>query len=126
MKRIRRITAIALVGFLAFSAAKPVKSNPALVAPAACATGVGCILVGVAVVGGVVYYVWQNRNERRHYLPIEDPEKEAQEMGGPHDVEPVIAGKASDAKRKCQQLARGRKLKEVRWFQGNRWDCVFY
>ncbi|BAY55288.1 hypothetical protein NIES2135_21110 [Leptolyngbya boryana NIES-2135] len=104
------------------------RSNPALVAPAACATGVGCVLVGVAVVGGLAYYVWQGNNPKsqRHYDRIEDPEEEARYLGGPHETEPVIAGTIKDARRKCEQLARGRRIKEVRWFQGNRWDCVFY
>lgn len=40
-----------------------VEANPAILAPAAfCAgtAGVGCVLIGTALVGGVVYYVWEN------------------------------------------------------------------
>lgn len=104
-------------------------SNPAaLVAPAACATGVGCILIGVAVVGGAAYYVWQSNQKtpRRIYMPIEDPEEESRYLGGPHETEPVIAGTAADARKRCLKLAKGRRLKEVRWSQKNVWDCVFY
>jgi hypothetical protein len=48
------------------------KSNPAvLVAPAACATGVGCILIGTAIVGGALVYVWQNsQTGARYHTPV--------------------------------------------------------
>jgi hypothetical protein len=83
--------------------------------------------VGVAVFGGGAYYVWQNRKtERRHYMAITDPEEEARWMGGPHETEPVIAGTRKAAEERCRKLARGRILKEVRHFQKNIWDCVYY
>ena len=43
-------------------------SNPAIIAPIAfCAgtAGVGCVLVGTAIVGGVIYCVWQNSEGKR-------------------------------------------------------------
>ncbi|MBD2358160.1 hypothetical protein H6G41_26710 [Tolypothrix sp. FACHB-123] len=49
---------------------RPVNANPAVIlAPAAfCAgtAGVGCILIGTAVVGGVIYYVWQTKDGRNY------------------------------------------------------------
>jgi hypothetical protein len=48
---------------------RPVNANPAILAPAAlCAgtAGVGCVLVGVAFVGGTAYYVWRTSNGK-HY-----------------------------------------------------------
>lgn len=130
-KNFKRKMAIATVIAVCATGLQPreTKANPALVAaPAACATGVGCVLVGVAVAGGLAFYVWQSNNPRaqRHYDRIEDPEEEARYLGGPHETEPVIAGRRVDAEKKCRQLARGRRLKEVKHFQGNRWDCVFY
>lgn len=38
---------------------KPAQSNPAALAPALCATGVGCALVGTVVIGGGLYYIWE-------------------------------------------------------------------
>ncbi len=130
-KNSKRKMAIATVIAVCATGLQPreTKANPALVAaPAACATGVGCVLVGVAVAGGLAFYVWQSNNPKaqRHYDRIEDPEEEARYLGGPHETEPVVAGTAKAAMQKCKQLARGRRIKEVRWFQGNRWDCVYY
>ncbi len=51
------------------SFSRPVHANPAILAPAAfCAgtAGIGCVLIGVAVVGGTVYYVWRASNGK-HY-----------------------------------------------------------
>ena len=64
---------------------KPARSNPAALAPALCATGVGCALVGTVVAGGVLYYVWEYGggkkvaadaagNIRRMLVDPEDPE----------------------------------------------------
>ncbi|HTL88238.1 MAG TPA: hypothetical protein VL134_02480, partial [Leptolyngbya sp.] len=60
MKRIQSVIAIGLVGSFAFSTAKPAQSQAQVLAPAVCATGVGCVLIGVATVGGIAYWVWQN------------------------------------------------------------------
>ncbi|AFY51290.1 hypothetical protein Nos7524_5600 (plasmid) [Nostoc sp. PCC 7524] len=49
---------------------RPVNANPAVLAPAAfCAgtAGVGCVLVGVAIVGGTVYYIWQSTRNGKYY-----------------------------------------------------------
>lgn len=81
-KNSKRKMAIATVIAVCATGLQPreTKANPALVAaPAACATGVGCVLVGVAVAGGLAFYVWQSNNPKaqRHYDRIEDPEEEA-------------------------------------------------
>lgn len=57
---------------------------------------------------------------------MQDPEQEAERMGGSQQTEPVVAGTQKNAEKQCKKLAKGRTLKEVRWFQGNNWDCVFY
>lgn len=57
----RKIISAALAGLILATTARPAQSNPAMVAaPALCSTGVGCVFVGVAVIGGISYYVWQN------------------------------------------------------------------
>lgn len=62
----KKFTSLVLVGAIAVSLIpRPSQANPAVLAPAAfCAgtAGVGCVLVGVAVVGGISYYVWQGSN----------------------------------------------------------------
>jgi hypothetical protein len=127
LKTIRRLTAIGLAGSFIIFTTKPAKSNPAvLAAPAICSTGVGCVLIGVAVLGGGAYYVWQSHKGDRVYHHVTDPEEEAKWLGGPHETEPVIAGKREDAEKKCLKLAKGRRFKEVRWSHKNIWDCVFY
>ncbi|MEA5504947.1 hypothetical protein VB735_17910 [Halotia wernerae UHCC 0503] len=48
----------------------PVNADPAILAPVAfCAgtAGIGCVLVGVAVVGGTAYYIWRASNGK-HYV----------------------------------------------------------
>lgn len=57
------------------------KANPALVAaPAVCGTGVGCVLVGTAVVGMGIVYIWKNlktgeRYETRPLTPTPMPSR---------------------------------------------------
>jgi len=57
--------AVAISLTLPFSSfSRPVNANPAVLAPAVlCAgtAGVGCVLVGVGILGGtVIYFVYQN------------------------------------------------------------------
>lgn len=69
MKILRQIAAITLVTSLSVGGVGQVKqaeANPAAIAPAAfCAgtAGVGCVIIGTAVVGGVVYYIWQRSSD---------------------------------------------------------------
>lgn len=124
---LRRTTAIAAAVALTFSTAKPARSQAQLLLPAACATGVGCVLVGTVVVAGIVYYVWQNNQTGQQYrMPIEDPEAEMERMGGQTQSETVTAGTRSRALELCRSLAAGRTLQEVRHFRDNQWECIFY
>lgn len=64
----RKIISVALTGLILVTAACPAQSNPAMVAaPALCSTGVGCVFVGVAVIGGISYYVWENTKTGERY-----------------------------------------------------------
>jgi hypothetical protein len=109
----------------------PVKTqaNPAvLAAPAACATGVGCIVVGVVVIAGISYMVWQNSQTGEEYrMPIRDSEEESQSMGSPQ-TETVIAGTRARAEQLCRELAeqRGLTMQEVSHHVDNQWNCVMY
>jgi hypothetical protein len=82
--------------------AKKAEANPAVIAaPALCSTGVGCIFVGIAVIGGISYYVWQNQSTGvRHYDKIEDPEE--------HDQWGIYYAKS---KWHCSKLAAGREYR---------------
>ncbi|MBD1995213.1 hypothetical protein H6G00_01035 [Leptolyngbya sp. FACHB-541] len=126
---IKRISSVALIATLTFSA-MPAKANPALVAaPAICATGIGCILIGTAIIGGVAYYVWQNsQTGEQYHMPIEDPEETAQEWD-----EPIIARDPEEANRECQararqygvELSRVQPPRQVRRGQNQQYRCWF-
>ena len=110
---------IAVIATATSFCVKPSEANPAILAPVAlCAgtAGVGCILIGTALIGGGIYYIWQMSDGRRvaadatgsvfktEYL--EDPEEENQET--------VIALNAKSwqaAKRVCAWHFYGQKLK---------------
>lgn len=72
-----RLTAISIV-VTTIGYPTPAKSNPtAIIAPALCSTGVGCLFLGVVAVGGISYYLWQhNSSGQQFYVPIYDPEPE--------------------------------------------------
>ncbi|MCF4967163.1 hypothetical protein [Nostoc sp. CMAA1605] len=68
----RQIVAIGTSLVLSTTALPPrlVSANPAVLAPAAlCAgtAGVGCVLIGVAIVGGTVYYIWRSTRNGKYY-----------------------------------------------------------
>jgi hypothetical protein len=52
---------------LAMSIPQKANSNPAILAPAICAgtAGIGCVVIGVATIGGILYYVWENTKGSR-------------------------------------------------------------
>ncbi|MGG6265026.1 hypothetical protein ACQ4M3_03030 [Leptolyngbya sp. AN03gr2] len=88
---------------------KKADANPAVAAPLLCSTGVGCIFVGVATIGGIVYYVWQNQATGvRHYDNLEDPED--------HDEWGIFSAKSEWH---CHRLAAGRD----HWFDHTRKQC---
>lgn len=62
----RRLILVGLSTLFVAGSTPKVKANPAIfpAAPAICATGVGCVLLGTVVVGGSVAYVWQNGGQR--------------------------------------------------------------
>lgn len=96
----RRRVAIALTISLCSVAVRPTQANsqPALIAPALCSTGVGCVLVGVATIGGIAYWVWQNQKTgERFYQHTEEPEE--------HDQWGVYFAKSAWH---CRRLAAGR------------------
>ena len=129
MTDFKQFAPVALIAMLAFPAT-PARANPALVAaPAICATGVGCILVGTVVVAGVAYYVWQNSQTGEEYrLPIEDPEETAQEWD-----EPIVARDPEEADRECRAraaqygvgLSRVQQPNRVRRGQNQQYRCWF-
>ncbi len=76
IKKFRRRIALALLPAVLITL-KPTeaRSNPAIIAPAACATGVGCIAVGIVFIGTVGYLVWQSQSTgKMYYDVIEEPE----------------------------------------------------
>ncbi len=72
----QRLLAVVLVGCFTATNVRPARAQAELLLPAACATGVGCLIVGVVVIAGVTYYVFQHQQTRRkYYLAIDDPEE---------------------------------------------------
>ncbi|MBW4643079.1 MAG: hypothetical protein KME23_08810 [Goleter apudmare HA4340-LM2] len=69
MKILQQITVgVALTSLCLSASVKPSQANPAILAPVAlCAgtAGVGCILVGTALIGGGIYYIWQISDGQR-------------------------------------------------------------
>jgi len=68
-KPILRLTAVVSISLLAnIAIPKPARSNPAAaLAPAVCATGLGCVVVGTIIIGGVLYYVYVHRSTGQQY-----------------------------------------------------------
>ncbi|WP_062288805.1 hypothetical protein [Nostoc piscinale] len=69
----RKFTSLVLVSAISISclSPRPSQANPAVLAPAAfCAgtAGVGCVLIGVATVGGIGYYFWSHRKGKKTYV----------------------------------------------------------
>ena len=68
LKRFTSAIIAASICFAPMAGIQRANSNPAIIAPLAfCAgtAGVGCVLVGTAIVGGTLYYVWQNSEGKR-------------------------------------------------------------
>ncbi|MGG6264184.1 hypothetical protein ACQ4M3_01105 [Leptolyngbya sp. AN03gr2] len=128
IRKIQQITAVVLVGSIAITATpRPAKAQVQILAPALCSTGVGCIFVGVAVVGGIAYYVWQGRSTgKQHYLKIEDPGN----IEGQRETHAVATRSACrEMEKRFQQQGRRVTLSEI-LDSGNprdplRFVCVF-
>jgi hypothetical protein len=135
LKRIQRITAIAVTAsLLVVTAPKPVRSQVQFLAPAACATGVGCVLIGVVTAVGVGYFLWQDADdgeEHRIQLPssthIEDAEEEIEAMGNnTSSGRVVVATSASAAQSACERWAGYRRTGMPQSLGNNRWRCQYY
>jgi hypothetical protein len=117
----------------------PGKANPAVLAPAAlCAgsAGIGCVLVGVGVVGStVVYFIYQNRQGKKtRVMPdgrvfksqyLEDPE-EVEELGTWED--PLNTANYPTASKICNGIAKrlGAQLVDIkRHHATGKFSCVF-
>ena len=125
----RRIALVSIAAICAVTLQpKEARSQAQLLAPALCSTGVGCILVGVATVGGIAYWVWQSRDTgKQHYLKIEDPEEEAAAMGNnAQEGRTIIARNASHAHSRCSKWAAGRRVATPRNLGNGRWKCRYY
>jgi hypothetical protein len=130
----RKVLAVMLAGSFAIGTpVRPAQSNPAGLAPALCATGAGCVLVGTVVIAGGLYYVWEFQGGKKLAADaagnvlrmLQDPEREMERMADPQS-ETVIAGTRKKATERCRAIAKGRTLQEVRHYLGNQWECVFY
>jgi hypothetical protein len=111
IRKFRRITVFVLIGSLAIATtSRPAKAQVQVLAPALCSTGVGCALIGVAVVGGIAYYVWQSRDTgKQHYVKIEDP------GNIPGQQETHYAASAEGCQKMRQRFKNeGRKLRLIR------------
>lgn len=133
MKILRRIVAASLAASFCVSVnPKPSQANPVILAPAAiCAgtAGIGCILIGTALIGGGIYYIWQRSDGkgrvaadasgnifRSEYL--QDPEEEEPQ-------ETVISLNAKSwqaAQRECAWHFYGQKFKVYQ--RKGRWYCT--
>jgi hypothetical protein len=126
----RKPLSILLSASLLLGSIPKASANPALVAPAACATGVGCFVVGTIIVGGAIAYVWQNGGQKlvatasgkvlRILIDPEDPEgsMSVPENGG------FFADNLRDANKRC--IRRGFRAAEARLYPsgGTYYVCV--
>jgi hypothetical protein len=101
---------------LALSIPQRANSSPAILAPAICAgtAGIGCVVIGVATVGGILYYVWSNGKTRQGISDsgsvlrseyLEDPENIQEEWDYG-----VKANNESEAAKKCREYAKRERL----------------
>lgn len=69
-----RLIALSLIPVIGLTSVPPVRSNPAAIAiPAVCASGVGCVLVGTAIVGSSVVWIVQNLRTGEQYRSAPAP-----------------------------------------------------
>ncbi|MBD2055298.1 hypothetical protein H6F88_04540 [Oculatella sp. FACHB-28] len=128
--RSKPFAAIALAAAFAVPVTMPARANPASpTPPAICGTGVGCLQIGVAGIGGITYYVWEdNQTGGRYYSPIEEPGEVVSEWG-----EPIIAASPEEADWECtaraQQYgvsrARVQQPSRIRSGQNQQYRCWF-
>lgn len=95
-----------------------------------CTAGVGCVLIGIALIGGGVYYIWERSDGQARVLTdangsilkseyLEDPEESDEQQ------ETVIALNAKNwqaAQRECAWHFYGQKFKVYQ--RKGRWYCT--
>lgn len=83
----RRLILIGLSTLFFAGSAPKVSANPAIPFGASiCSTGVGCIVLGIVVIGGVAYHLIQKPDGSRVHVPIlVDPEDPDGSMSVPND-----------------------------------------
>lgn len=127
----RKALAVMLVSSFALGSIKPAQSNPAALAPALCATGVGCVLLGTVAIAGGVYYVWEFQGGKRVAADaagrimrmLDDPEEGSGEIWeDPLDTRDAVKGDKI-----CAQRARqlGASYTVVRHPATKKIICVF-
>lgn len=119
----------------------PVNANPAVLAPAAfCAgtAGVGCVLVGVAIVGGSAYYIWRSRDGKHYAADANGQINNEERLVGTakplqsRAISGIEAAKLGDAHwantvTDCYKIAKkiGKKLKRQHPAVGGGYWCIF-
>lgn len=91
---------------------------------------IGVPVVETVIIGGIVYYVWQNwqGEEQRSttYPMLEDPEEEIERMGSnATQGRVVVADSASEAQIKCEQYADYRRTDTPENLGNGRWKCRY-
>lgn len=131
MKILQQIAvSVTLASFCLSTSVKPSQANPAILAPVAfCAgtAGVGCVLIGVAVVGGISYYIWQHSDGKKVAADAQGNIFNSDYLGDPEEQpeEIVIALNAKSwqaAKRECAWHLYGQKFKVFQ--KKGRWYCT--
>jgi len=119
----------------------PVNANPAVLAPAAfCAgtAGVGCVLVGVAIIGGTVYYIWQSTDGKHYAADANGEINNSEKLVGTakplqsRTISGIEAAKLGDAHwansvADCYKIAKriGKTLKRSHLAVGGGYWCIF-
>ncbi|MBD2682878.1 hypothetical protein H6H03_36055 [Nostoc paludosum FACHB-159] len=120
---------------------RPVNANPAVLAPAAfCAgtAGVGCVLVGVAIIGGTVYYIWQSTDGKHYAADANGQINNSEKLVGTQKplqsraISGIEAAKLGDAHwansvADCYKIAKriGKTLKRHHIAVGGGYWCIF-
>lgn len=99
----RKLVLIGLSTLFFAGSAPKVSANPAIPFGASiCSTGVGCIVLGIVVIGGVAYHLIQKPDGSRMHVPIlVDPEDPDGSMNVPENGG-FFAESYAEAKRRCK------------------------
>lgn len=124
------ITSSVLTIALTVSLIKPAKATPAVLAPIAlCSTGIGCVLVGTAIVGSIVVYVWKRSDGKK--IQSDAKGNVLRMMEDPNDFESEVligtltATNQTSAARQCKAIAFKRGMKYLRVEpRGGKFVCI--